>query len=194
MSRPGLASRRAPALAAGLAAAALALLATGCLPHVVVIPAGEAGPGDELTGQPAVREGWTAYLVGGALRVEAPSGWTARGDANRIRLDAEGSARLEAWRVDDRFEGGKACLAAAEASLERGEAQLSHVRRHPTTLAGRPAVVQEADAAGWHGWAYAVCAGGSQYRLVFTGRSPIGAPLLEAWREVVKGVRLGGDA
>ena len=171
-------------------AAGLALLASGCLSRVVLAPIEPARP----DGQPGGREGWTAYLVGGELRVEAPSAWSASGDPGRIRLDAAGEARLEAWRVEGRFDDGKGCLAAAEATLERGEGQFAHVRRHPTTLAGRPAVVQEADVGGWHGWAYAVCAGGSQYRLVFTGRSPIGAPLLEAWREVVKGVRLGGGA
>ena len=168
--------------------AGLALLAGGCR-GVVLAP---VEPVLRPDGQPGAREGWTAYLVGGELRVEAPSAWSASGDPGRIRLDAAGEARLEAWRVEGRFDDGKGCLAAAEATLERGEGQFAHVRRHPTTLAGRPAVVQEADVGGWHGWAYAVCAGGSQYRLVFTGRSPIGAPLLEAWREVVKGVRLGG--
>jgi hypothetical protein len=141
-------------------------------------------------GVPSARPGWLVYPVG-ALRLEAPAGWSVSGEARRLVLDA-GDARLEVWVVDGRFGDGKGCLAAAEEALERGEGQLARVRRHTTTLGGRPAVMQEADAGGWHGWAYAVCDGGVQHRLFFTGRSPIPAPLLDAWHEVVKGVRLGG--
>jgi len=96
--------------------------------------------------------------------------------------------------VEEPFADGAACLAAAEEALARGAAQLSRVRRHQTKLAGRAAVMQEADDGGWHGWAYAVCQGGVQHRLFFTGRSPIAADLLEAWREVVASARLGGGA
>jgi hypothetical protein len=141
-------------------------------------------------GSPTSRAGWLGWGVG-ALRFEAPSGWTASGDERRLGLDAGGAARLEAWVVEERFADAKACLAAAEESLARGEAQLSRVRRHATRLAGKPALMQEADAGGWHGWAYAVCHGGEQHRLFFTGRSPIGADLLEAWRDVVASAKLG---
>jgi hypothetical protein len=168
-------------------AAALALLllaAAGCAGlKAAVAPAPEATPG--------ARPGWLGWRVGG-LQFEAPEAWTPSGDARRLGLDAAGAARLEAWVVEERFADGKACLAGAEEALARGEAQLSRVRRHATTLAGRPAVVQEADAGGWHGWAYAVCQGGEQHRLFFTGRSPIPGELLEAWRGVVGSVRLGG--
>jgi hypothetical protein len=97
-----------------------------------------------------------------------------------------------AWELEERFTDAPACLGAAEEALARGEAQLARVQRHATTLAGRRALVQEADDRGWHGWAYAVCHGGVQHRLTFTGRSPISAGLLEAWRGVVASARLGG--
>jgi hypothetical protein len=164
-------------------AAVLALALAGC-----------AGVGS-LLGQPPAsspgqKAGWLAYQVEG-LRLEAPAGWTASGGAQRVTLEADG-LKLEAWVVDGRFDDATACLAAAEESLARGAERLSRVRRHNSTLAGRNAVMQEADAGGWHGWAYGVCDGPVQYRLFFTGRSPIPAELLEAWRGVVASVRLGG--
>jgi hypothetical protein len=142
---------------------------------------------------PAERPGWRVYTVG-TLSLEAPATWSASGDPGKVTLDAGGEARLDAWQVEVRYADAKACLAAAEEALARGEVALARVRRHATTLAGRPAVVQEADAGGWHGWAYAVCDGGLQHRLFFTGRSPIPGALLEAWREVVRTARLGGVA
>ena len=153
----------------------------------------DLGPGPPPEGTPGERAGWLAYRVG-RLRFEAPAGWTRSGDPGRLVLEAGRAARLEAWVVDARYASARACLDEAEASLERGEGQLARVRRHPTTLGGRPALVQEADAGGWHGWAYAACAGPVQHRLFFTGRSPIPAELLEAWREVVKSARVGGGA
>ncbi len=169
--------------AAALLALALALLAGGCAPlRALVSPP---------RGTPTARPGWLGWTAG-ELAFEAPAGWSASGDARRLRLDAGEAARLEAWAVEERFPDQQACLAAAEEALARGEAQLSRVRRHATKLAGRPALVQEADAGGWHGWAYAVCVGGEQHRLVFNGRTPIPADLLEAWREVVASARLGG--
>jgi len=110
-----------------------------------------------------------------------------------VTLEADG-LKLEAWVVDGRFEDGKACLEAAEESLARGAERLSQVRRHASALAGRKAVTQEADAGGWHGWAYGVCDGPVQYRLFFTGRSPIPVEALEAWRGVVASARLGGGS
>ena len=167
--------------------AALVLLALGASGCATLKAAVTPAP----TGAPGSRPGWLAWSVGD-LRFEAPADWTPSGDARRLGLDAGGAARLEAWVVEERFADGAACLAAAEEALTRGEAQLARVRRHATSLAGRPAVVQEADAGGWHGWAYAVCRGGEQHRLFFTGRTPIGADLLEAWRGVVASARLGG--
>lgn len=172
--------------APGRAAALLVLLAlgAGCASlKAALAPRPQGAPGS--------RPGWMAWSVGG-LRFEAPAGWAPSGDPLRLVLDADGAAQLRAWEVEERFTDGPACLAAAGEALARGEAQLSRVRRHTTTLAGRPAVVQEADDGGWHGWAYAVCHGGVQHRLFFTGRSPIAPDLLEAWRDVVASVRLGG--
>jgi hypothetical protein len=167
----------------GAAALAAALLgAAGCASLRGLV---EPAPAST----PAGRDGWVAYAVG-ALRVEAPAGWSAAGDGRRVTREAGDEARLEAWEVEASFADRAACLAAAEESLQRGEARLSRVRRHPTTLAGQPAVVQEADSGGWHGWAYAACRGPVQYRLTFNGRSPIRPELLEAWREVVSAVRL----
>ena len=169
----------------GLAALALAaaLSGSGCAGLRALVSPPQGSPTD--------RQGWLGWEVG-SLRFEAPAGWTASGDGRRLTLEVAGQARLEALAVEARHADGKACLAAAEEALARGEAQLSRVRRHPTSLAGHPAVMQEADAGGWHGWAYAVCAGGEQHRLSFLGRSPIPAELLEAWREVVKSAKLGG--
>lgn len=168
---------------AGPFALALLLLgAAGCAGlRSLVAPAPE--------GVPSTRAGWMGWSVG-ALRFETPAGWVPSGEERRLGLDAGGAARLEAWVVEERFPDSKACLAAAEESLARGEAKLSRVRRHATTLAGRPALMQEADSGGWHGWAYAVCQGGEQHRLFFSGRSPIPSDLLEAWRDVVASTRL----
>jgi hypothetical protein len=171
-------ARRLAPLLAGLALAGCGGLRGGLL------------PGPALEPEPAGQAGWVAWRVEG-LRLEAPAAWAASGDARKLTLAADG-LRLEAWVVDGRFADGKACLAAAEEALQRGEERLTRVRRHASTLAGRPAVAQEADAGGWHGWAYAACDGAVQYRLFFTGRSPIPAEALEAWREVVRRARLGG--
>lgn len=140
---------------------------------------------------PAGREGWLRYTVG-ALSFEAPATWSAAGGLRRVTLGAAGEARLDAWVVDATFDDAQACLAGAEESLQRGAAQLTRVRRHASTLGGRPALMQEADAGAWHGWAYAACHGAVQHRLFFTGRSPIPAALLEDFRTVVKSARLGG--
>jgi len=171
--------------------------AGGALAAVLLAPLALSGCGGlrSLLGpppdvQPGSQAGWLAYRVE-ALRLEAPAAWSASGSPRRVTLEADG-ARLEAWVVEGRFDDARACLAAAEEALQRGEERLTHVRRHTSSLAGRAALMQEADAGGWHGWAYAVCDGPVQYRLAFNGRSPIPVELLEAWRVVVKSVRLGG--
>lgn len=173
--------------AVSLRARRAALLAVAALAGCGGLRTMLAPPPEALPGEKA---GWLAYRVGG-LRIEAPAGWVASGDASKVTLEAEG-LKLEARVVEGRFDDGKACLAAADEALRRGEERLTRVRRHTSTLAGRPAVVQEADAGGWHGWAYGVCDGPVQYRLFFTGRSPIPAEVLEAWRGVVASARLGG--
>ena len=121
--------------------------------------------------EPTGREGWVAYRVG-QLRVEAPAAWRASGREQALRLEEpEGRGRLEVSVRDEPFADARACLTAAEASLARGEEQLERVRRHATRLAGIPAVTQEADEGPWHGWAWAACDGGVQYRIFFTAVS-----------------------
>jgi hypothetical protein len=164
----------------------------------LVLLSGCAAIRDALTpapkGRPTDRDGWLVYAVG-ALEVQAPAEWQVRGDAERVTLTAPGdAARLEVARATDRFADVKACLAAAEESLRRGEASFARVRRHPTKLADRPAIVQEADQDGWHGWGYAICDGGVQYRLFFAGRSPVPKEILEVHRDVVARTRIGGEA
>jgi hypothetical protein len=131
---------------------------------------------------PAGDEGMLLYTVG-RLSFEAPAGWQARGDARKVVLTSPGDdGRIDAQVSDAKFPNDKACLAQAREALSRGESKLTNVRRHPTTLAGREAVVQEADSAGWHGWAWAVCSGGEQYRISFNGRSPLNPEAMRASR------------
>ncbi len=182
MRAPRASARRARSrLARALAAAAL--LGAGCgTIRETLAPAPQA--------RPAERPGWLVYPVG-ALALEAPGDWTASGGPDRLVLEPpNGAARLEAWRVPTPFESVRACRDAAEESLRRGAGGLDRVRRHPTTAAGVAAVTQEADQGGWHGWAYALCDGRSQYRLFFTGRSPIPPALLETWQAVLQALRL----
>jgi hypothetical protein len=131
---------------------------------------------------PAGDEGMLMYTVG-RLSFEAPAGWQARGDARKVALvSPNDDGRIDAQVSDVKFPDDKACLTQAKNALARGEAKLTNVRRHPTTLAGREAVVQEADSAGWHGWAWAVCSGGEQYRISFNGRSPLNPEAVRASR------------
>jgi hypothetical protein len=167
---------RAPA-----AALALAALVSGCSTVT------------ESAGRPVARagidEGMTFYLVG-QLFLEAPTAWTASGDARRLRIDSpRGDARIEVVAASRPAASESECLADAEAMLARGTAGLSGVRRHPTTFAGRPAVTQEADQGAWHGWAYGVCDGPRQYRIWFSGLSPMGKDLIEAHALLVSRAR-----
>jgi hypothetical protein len=142
--------------------------------------------------RPAERPGWRVFQVG-ALAFEAPSDWDASGGARKVTLvPPEGSARLEAWVGAERGADPAACLAAAEAALKERDPGLARVQRHPSRLGGRPALAQEADQGDAHGWAWVACAGASPHWLTFTGRSPVPARLLEAWRAVVESARLGG--
>jgi hypothetical protein len=119
----------------------------------------------------------------GRLSFEAPAAWQARGDAQHVLLvSPEGDARLDARRTDRTFADDRQCLSNAEEALARGVTRLKNVRRHPTTLAGRKALLQEADQDRWHGWAWAMCDAGEQYRIFFTGLSPVKEEALRAVR------------
>ncbi len=158
------------------AGAALALLLSGCV--VVHERAREGGP----QSRPGGDEGMLLYTVG-RLSFEAPAAWEARGDPRHVVLvRGANDARLDAQLVEKGFPDEAQCLAQAEASLARGTTKLTNVRRHPTTLAGRKAIVQEADQGAWHGWAWALCDGGEQYRIFFSGRSPLDEEALRAVR------------
>jgi hypothetical protein len=67
------------------------------------------------------------------------------------------------------------------------------VRRHPSTFAGRKAVAQEADHGGWHGWAWATCDRGEQYRVFLSGRTPVSRETIEVQRRLVATARLEGS-
>jgi hypothetical protein len=152
----------------------LALCACG----LVQERAQEQGP----QSRPAGDEGMLMFTVG-RLSFEAPASWPARGDPRRVLLlSPANDARIDAQVTDRTFRSDAECLAQAEDSLAQGSAKLTNVRRHATTLAGRKAVVQEADQGPWHGWAWAMCDGGEQYRIFFTGRSPLGEESLRASR------------
>jgi hypothetical protein len=132
--------------------------------------------------RPAGDEGMLLYTVG-RLSFEAPAGWRARGDARHVTLVSPADdARIDAQLSEKPFPDDRSCLAQAEDALARGQGKLTNVRRHPTSLASRRAVVQEADQGGWHGWAWAVCDRGEQYRVFFTGRSPLNAESVRASR------------
>jgi hypothetical protein len=168
-----------------LASAAVALAGCATLRDLVSAPP---------RGEPSGRPGWLVYDVGG-LRFEAPESWRASGGDGRVKLEApDGGARLEASIAEERFADEKTCIADAEDELRRGEAGLERVRRHPTTFAGKPGISQEADASGWHGWAYGICDGGVQYRIFFAGRSPLPPEVVEVYRTLVKTARVGGEA
>jgi hypothetical protein len=156
--------------------------------------AGPSGLRGTPVSSPAGRPGWLTYRVG-ALSFEAPSGWEAGGDARRVALVPPGGAvRLEARELGRHGADEAACLADGEAALQARDAGLARVQRHPSALAGKKAITQEADQGGDHGWAWVTCAGPLQHWLTFTGRTPIGQAHLEAWRAVVQSARVGGGA
>jgi hypothetical protein len=158
----------------GVALGALAL--AGC--SLVQQRAGLEGP----QSRPAGDEGMLLYTVG-RLSFEAPAEWEAQGDPLHVVIVRGGDgARIDAQRTDRTFRDDDQCLGQAEQSLARGSGRLTNVARHSTTLAGRKAVVQEADQPGWHGWAWAVCDRGEQYRISFTGRSPLDEEALRVVR------------
>jgi hypothetical protein len=144
-----------------------------------------------LRGEPSARAGLLQYGVG-RLTFLAPDAWEATGGERRVRLVHPGNqGRLDVQQVERGFADEKQCLADAEQSLVKGSANLTNVRRHGSTFARRRAIAQEADQGGWHGWAWAVCDGGTQYRLFFAGRSPVPKDVLEAWRALTGSAAIG---
>jgi hypothetical protein len=131
------------------------------------------------------------YAVGG-LRFEAPASWTADGDARQVKLVAPGGDAVVEVKATAVKGKSADCLASAEAALGRGAASFSEVRRHASTFAGRKAVAQEADHGGWHGWAWATCDGGEQYRVFLAGRAPVSRETIEVQLRLVASARIGG--
>jgi hypothetical protein len=157
------------------AAAALAVTLAGC----AGVQRAEDAP---VQGQSSGQSGLLRYTIG-RLVLLAPDSWEARGGARRLKLQHPADkGRLDVQQVERTFADEKACLAAAEESLAKGSAGLANVRRHASALAGRKAIAQEADQGAWHGWAWAVCDGGTQYRLFFAGRSPVAKDVIAALR------------
>jgi hypothetical protein len=143
-------------------------------------------------GEPSGRDGWLVYSVH-ALRFEAPASWHASGGQQHVKLEAsDGTAWLEVSTPGTGYADEKACLAGAEEFLKRGAA-LERVRRHPTRLAGVPAVTLEGDSGGWHVWAYAACDGGTQDQLFFTAKTPAPPEAVEAYRALVQSAKVGGE-
>ena len=179
---PAAGALRRGAAALGL----LALAASACT--LVHERARESGPQSRPSGD----EGMLLYTVG-RLTFEAPAGWQARGDPRHVLLVSPGDdARIDAQVAERTYPNDAECLTQAEQALARGGARLTNLRRHPTTLAGRKAVVQEADQDRWHGWAGAMCDGGEQYRRFFTGLSPLPEPSLRAVRLLASSAVLAG--
>ncbi len=149
--------------------------------------------GEAPAGVPSGREGWLLYTVG-ALRFEAPEAWSGSGEARRLRLDrSDGTARLEVSTAEAPFANEAACMADAELVMKRGES-MQRVRSHPTRFAGRRALSLEGDQSGWHVWAWAACDGGVQYQVFLTARTPAPPDVVEAYRALIGGARIGGEA
>lgn len=144
-------------------------------------------------GAPSGREGWLRYTVG-QLRFEAPEAWQRSGNERRLRLDrADGSARLEVSTPERAFAGEAACLADAAEVMKRGEG-MQRVRSHATKFAGLRGLGLEGDQNGWHVWAWAACDGGVQYQVFLTARTPAPPDVVEVYRALASGARVGGEA
>jgi hypothetical protein len=169
---------------------ALALLAAGAL--LACAGVREAlSPAPE--GVPSGRDGWLRYAVG-ELRFEAPDGWARSGGPRHLTLERpDGSARLEVSTPEAPFAGEAACLADA-AQVLKGGAKMERVRQHPTRFGGVRALHLEGDQNGWHVWAWAACDGGVQYQVFLTARSPAPADVVETYRALTGGARVGGQA
>jgi len=155
-----------------------ALLAASCV---------RVGPVSRPTPDGSAR----VYSVAG-LDFEVPGSWRASGDPRKVKLTSPGGDALVEARATAVAGPADRCLEGAEEALERGAASLSDVRRHASTFAGRKAVVQEADQGGWHGWAWATCDRGEQYRVFLSGRTPVSREIIEVQRRLLATARLGG--
>lgn len=127
-----------------------------------------------------------------ALTFEAPSTWSAEGDARSVKLKAPGGDAVVEARASAVPGADAGCLEKAGQALERGAGALTSVRRHVSTFAGRKAIAQEGDRAGWHGWAWATCDGGEQYRVFLAGRTPVSGETVELQRRLLASARIGG--
>jgi hypothetical protein len=166
-----------------LALAALAAAGCGPLFHQRVT-------GDEVPSSPGSSPGTLAYTVG-RMRFEAPAAWPARGDARRVTaVHPEERGRLEVQVAAQEYRDEAECLARAAETLQRGATTATNVRQHPTTFAGRKGLALEGDQGPWHGWAWAVCDGGTQYRLAFFGLSPPPEDVMAAWTGLTRSARL----
>jgi hypothetical protein len=128
-----------------------------------------------------------------ARTFEVPSTWRAEGDARSVKLTAPGGDAVVEARASAVPGASAGCLAKAGQALERGAGGLTSVRRHASTFAGRKAVAQEADRDGWHGWAWATCDGGEQYRVFLAGRTPVSGETVEVQRRLLASARIGGS-
>ncbi len=144
-------------------------------------------------GAPSGREGWLRYTVG-ELRFEAPESWTRSGEARHLRLDRpDSNARLEVSSPEKPFPSEAACMADAERVMKRGET-MQRARRHATRFAGLRALSLEGDQNGWHVWAWAACDGGVEYQVFLTAQTPAPPDLVEVYRALASGARVGGEA
>ncbi len=144
-------------------------------------------------GEPSGKDGWLRYTVG-QLRFDAPAGWNGAGGPNHLKLERpDGLARLEVSTPEVPLASAAACMADAEKLMKRGDA-MRRARRHPTRFAGLRALALEGDQGGWHVWAWAACDGGVQYQVFLTARTPAPAEVVEVFRALTGGARVGGDA
>jgi hypothetical protein len=137
-------------------------------------------------GRPSGQRGMLQYGIG-RLTFLAPDTWEASGSSRKLHLaHPQDRGVLDVQQSDRSFRDEKECLANAEESLAKGSAKLTNIRRHASSFAGKRAIAQEADQGAWHGWAWALCDGGTQYRLWFAGVSPVQKDVLDAWHALTK--------
>jgi hypothetical protein len=127
------------------------------------------------------------------LEFQAPADWRADGNPRQVKLVSPGGDALLDVRATAAPGPAAACLSGAEEALARGEGALQGVRRHASSFAGRKAVAQEADQGGWHGWAWATCDRGEQYRIWLSGRAPVSRETIDVHRDLLATARLGGN-